>query len=71
MVKSLSPRSLTIGLFSMFFVRTAKLPHVSSAIHQVIIGNSLEGIKGILSKFDAWCEIADQDTHRRAAKRIL
>ena len=44
---------------------------VSSTPHVPIIRNSLECVEGILSKLDTWREVANQNTHRRAAKRVL
>jgi hypothetical protein len=44
---------------------------VSSTPHVPVILDSLERVEGILSKLDAWREVANQDTHRRAAKRVL
>ena len=58
------PRSLTTGLFSIFFVRPAKLEKGSirwSPSRKP--RNTLKGIEGILTKLDAGSEVDDQKAH--------
>lgn len=55
----------------MFFVRTAKLRHVSTRADGEGNGSVLQRIKGILPELRAGCEVADEKADGVAAEGIL
>ena len=65
------PRSLTTGLFSIFFVRPAKLGKGSTRWSPRKHQNVLKGIEGILAKLDTGSEVNNQEAHGCATQGVL
>lgn len=72
-----APFSLTTGLFSMFFVRTAKLRRSNMyesrarEISQRMSKDVLQGVKCVLPKFSPGCKVADEKPDRTTTECIL